>query len=76
MEQDHGTIFGTAPSSGLLAGDYSRDAWMQLQTGRSMKDTKKVIEEAYAAFNSRDIDGALVGGASLDADEFLAIARA
>ena len=24
-----------------------------------MKDTKKVIEEAYAAFNNRDIDGAL-----------------
>jgi triosephosphate isomerase len=31
---------------------------------------------AAALFEERDIDGALVGGASLDADEFLAIARA
>ncbi|MEO8975955.1 MAG: triose-phosphate isomerase, partial [Casimicrobiaceae bacterium] len=31
---------------------------------------------AAALFAERDIDGALVGGASLDADEFLAIARA
>ena len=31
---------------------------------------------AAALFSMRDVDGGLVGGASLDADEFLAIARA
>jgi triosephosphate isomerase len=46
-------------------------AGMQVLYGGSVK-----AANAAALFGMKDIDGALVGGASLDANEFLAIARA
>jgi hypothetical protein len=33
--------------------------WMAGVAGASMADTKTIIEQAYSAFNKRDIDGAL-----------------
>jgi len=44
---------------------------MRILYGGSVK-----AANAAALFAMPDIDGALVGGASLDADEFVAIARA
>ena len=49
----------------------ARAADVALLYGGSVK-----ASNARALFGERDVDGGLVGGASLDADEFLAIARA
>jgi triosephosphate isomerase len=57
----------------VLTGLFGRDtaSIMRIQYGGSVKP-----DNAAALFSESDIDGALVGGASLDASSFVAIARA
>ena len=58
---------------GLLASRYSKDIAdaVRIQYGGSVK-----AANAAELFGMPDIDGGLIGGASLNADEFGAICRA
>ena len=56
---------------GLVVLDEVQAQCVQIVYGGSVK-----AENAQALFSMPDIDGGLVGGASLNADEFGAIARA
>jgi hypothetical protein len=48
------------PASAMIwTGRITRIECMASVIGGSMKDTKTIIEQAYSAFNKRDIDGAL-----------------
>ena len=57
----------------VLTGLFGRDtaSILRIQYGGSVKP-----DNAAALFSESEIDGALVGGASLDASSFIAIARA
>jgi len=55
----------------VLKAHSARAADLPILYGGSVKG-----DNAGALFAERDIDGGLVGGASLKADEFLTIARA
>jgi hypothetical protein len=46
-------------SSALQTGGTTKAECIASLVGRSMADTKTIIEQAYSAFNKRDIDGAL-----------------